>query len=827
MKLNKKGFTLVELLAVISVLAIVSVIVMYTSVNVIGSAKTKSYLASVSNVEKTANLYIIEENNNIIWKDSSIDMNLQYSCVTVKDLIENGYFKSDVLESMVSENRSLQEDDYIYIERNKDSKTITKNTLLIDDDSSYITSCNANNNTGRINFSITPRGWSKEKSVTINYELVKFNDVYSNYSYKYNFNSVSEKNNFLGRKVVKELKVNSNGELYAEIIDENGKIIVSRISVISKIDNLNPKVELLVSNGDKYMKTNIFSIKLYDNESGLKKGKYNVYYQWNLNELTCEDLKNSSSSNILEINVAKDGDIESKKSGLISNKTGMGKLYACVDKIIDVVGNETSDILMVSKMYLDNELPIISLGNYTGSNEVKNTVTIPIKVMDQYSGVNADSFTYDDIIVKVGEKNITTGIILNRVDDNNFSLVVNNKVDSGDIKIVINDDKVLDNVGNGNRKVELVTNINFKNTYMISYDANGGSGAPGNQEKYHGVDIVLSSTKPTRTGYTFLGWSTSSSATSAKYSAGGTFSDNKNTTLYAVWKSCYIPIFTYTGNYEIVDDNNNVISNPNNACVENWKIRFLTDGTLTITDLKSASSGVDIFIVGGGGGGGAGSRWVAISSRGGAGGGGGAAITVTKFPIAANTSYTLDIGAASSNTVFKKGTMAYYTALAGGSVSGTPYYVNNSGWTIPKASGGAGRLSTETSNYGAVSVVAKAGASSGGTGNYEFNGTSGYRYGAGGGTGSAGVSTSLGGYASGGGSGGSDGGGKGGSGCSFYNDGGWSTHGGYSGSVGKANTGSGGGGGGGSCGTDTSTYGSVGGGANGGSGIIIIRNTRY
>lgn len=74
-------------------------------------------------------------------------------------------------------------------------------------------------------------------------------------------------------------------------------------------------------------------------------------------------------------------------------------------------------------------------------------------------------------------------------------------------------------------------------TYTISYNANGGSGAPSSQTKTQGVNLTLSSVKPTRTGYTFLGWSTSSTATSATYSAGGTYTANSSATLYAVWKS--------------------------------------------------------------------------------------------------------------------------------------------------------------------------------------------------------------------------------------------------------------------------------------------------
>ena len=77
------------------------------------------------------------------------------------------------------------------------------------------------------------------------------------------------------------------------------------------------------------------------------------------------------------------------------------------------------------------------------------------------------------------------------------------------------------------------------NTYTIKYNANGGSGAPSNQTKTHNKTLILSSTKPTRTNYNFEGWSTSSTATSAKYPSGGSYTDNKAATLYAVWTLAY------------------------------------------------------------------------------------------------------------------------------------------------------------------------------------------------------------------------------------------------------------------------------------------------
>lgn len=77
-------------------------------------------------------------------------------------------------------------------------------------------------------------------------------------------------------------------------------------------------------------------------------------------------------------------------------------------------------------------------------------------------------------------------------------------------------------------------------TYVIKYNANGGSGAPADQKKTYGQDLKLSMTTPTRNLYTFLGWSTSSTASTATYTAGGIYKTNAPATLYAVWELAYI-----------------------------------------------------------------------------------------------------------------------------------------------------------------------------------------------------------------------------------------------------------------------------------------------
>lgn len=75
----------------------------------------------------------------------------------------------------------------------------------------------------------------------------------------------------------------------------------------------------------------------------------------------------------------------------------------------------------------------------------------------------------------------------------------------------------------------------IKRTYTVSYNANGGSGAPSSQTKTYGVDLTLSSTVPTRAGYAFKGWATSSTGAVA-YQAGGIYKANSAVTLYAVWE---------------------------------------------------------------------------------------------------------------------------------------------------------------------------------------------------------------------------------------------------------------------------------------------------
>lgn len=85
-----------------------------------------------------------------------------------------------------------------------------------------------------------------------------------------------------------------------------------------------------------------------------------------------------------------------------------------------------------------------------------------------------------------------------------------------------------------------------KASYTISYNANGGSGAPANQTKWYGTAVNLSSTIPARTGHTFKGWATSASG-SVVYASGASYTANAGVTLYAVWQANTYSV-TYNAN---------------------------------------------------------------------------------------------------------------------------------------------------------------------------------------------------------------------------------------------------------------------------------------
>lgn len=354
MKNNNHAFTLVELLATITILGIVLSITVYVSINAVNKAKENSYKTTKSNIEKIASTYLEENGDRLFYISKNDDTDIEYQCITIENLIDGGYFKNDVLNSQVSKDNKVNKGDYIYVERNSITKSVIKNVYVLNGEDNGVCpdTVKAESN---IIFLVSPLEWSKAKEVTITYKLKNANNI-NDYQYDYSYS--------------------------------------------------NDKIELISDNGDL------------------------------------------------------------KKVRVIDNGTLTG--------IINYLGKEDySKEIIIDK--IDNAGPVISLGS-NKKGYVREKTEVYLKVSDFGIGVDDNSFTKDDVIVKVGDKELSQNNLTLTVNSNgSVKLAINNKILDGNVSIQIRAGGVLDKLGNGNDYVELNTGIIFDNTAPSKPEINNPS----------------------------------------------------------------------------------------------------------------------------------------------------------------------------------------------------------------------------------------------------------------------------------------------------------------------------------------------------------------
>lgn len=91
------------------------------------------------------------------------------------------------------------------------------------------------------------------------------------------------------------------------------------------------------------------------------------------------------------------------------------------------------------------------------------------------------------------------------------------------------------NIGSGENPLIGSGTVNISNPYSVTYKSDNSQTQIDKQEKYSAFDLILSSTQPTRTGYTFKNWNTSADGSGKSYAPGATYSENANLTLCAQW----------------------------------------------------------------------------------------------------------------------------------------------------------------------------------------------------------------------------------------------------------------------------------------------------
>lgn len=176
---------------------------------------------------------------------------------------------------------------------------------------------------------------------------------------------------------------------------------------------------------------------------------------------------------------------------------------------------------------------------YSTSSD-SDSYTVTVTAAGPYASGGWVNYKFDLYLAATGKSNVDYSQWQDRIDkgdkhdfvssNKSFTFTKGTSSSSKTVKAVVTNVST-DSVSTATVKVTVPALAK----YTISYDANGGSGAPSSQTKYYGKTLTLSTTKPTRTGYTFVGWAKSSTATTKDYSAGGSYTTNASDTLYAVW----------------------------------------------------------------------------------------------------------------------------------------------------------------------------------------------------------------------------------------------------------------------------------------------------
>lgn len=115
-KMNNKGFTLVELIAIVVLLALVMGIGAISVTKIINNAKEKDYQLLVENIKSAVELYYQEckYSNDMIIDCPSLNSGWYY--IYLEDLVDNGFIKGNAATS----------DDTMYLTNTMDGKDISR-----------------------------------------------------------------------------------------------------------------------------------------------------------------------------------------------------------------------------------------------------------------------------------------------------------------------------------------------------------------------------------------------------------------------------------------------------------------------------------------------------------------------------------------------------------------------------------------------------------------------------------------------------------------------------------------------------------------------------
>ena len=496
MKLNRKGYTLIELLAVVVVIGLVIGLSAYGVITAYNNSKGKATIISESSIKKSASVFSEEKaNDSDRWIDISSG---KYFCTTIEELMNNGLLD----KKAKLEGNNVKKYSYIVIKKNKVTLVNSDPRLLISDNSEEeeYKVC-----TGNIKNEEIKTYPSLDTGTSYTDEIrTPFTDGEAE-------SSITDRKCLYGDTsgiINKEGKVVNNECVFDNLKDDTDYYI----RVCMETEKNSTMCSNTESRTTKKIKDPIITINNnvnieYKND-GIN-GEAGYYFNSTIKGTSNKDVQECTLSN--NIFTCQDGNTKEIKGFT---------WYKTLDNNINITHTENGNGKITAR----------TLDKSNNMAEAVKEISVYKIVFKKGTADTIDGVATDIEKLCTAEKSKTCSVTSPSIEKNGYEIIGWNTSNSATTSSWnVNTSKSI----SANSTYYPITKLN---TYTVSYNANGGSGAPASQTKTTNNNLTLSSVKPTRVGYTFQGWGTSSSATTATYQPGGTYSDNKSITLYAVWK---------------------------------------------------------------------------------------------------------------------------------------------------------------------------------------------------------------------------------------------------------------------------------------------------
>ena len=523
MKKNQKGFTMIELLAAIIILGVLLGIAIPGISNLMKQFRRDYYSKLEESITASAKEFYTD---NKLYKPDGI---LHSSYTTLEALTKNKYV--DEVVDYKGKTCSLTDSYVVIIYFGKDNYKYK--TCLKCSNDKYV--------------SDTKETYCDEAWKTNDNIKYQFSDKDRLYVY-YNSPREEIRNELMSSLHI--VKLNNEGTVLESVLAEDTQqnilpLNIDELDTTPELDKDNKKVNILrykINDTEKTMEAVVYKYKAprvtmtrLSDGSKYEKGTWangitirldtDYSSNWNFYELT--------NTEVSHFQWYKDGkwenikcDMSSSSSCTIAIKENQDKDYRF--RIV-TNKNQISDESSGYNIKIDMNKPVVKITPNgiepiikVGSEETKISFTLTTSDTGG-SGIKSRKFVLSDSNKEYKDEELTSF----NIDTYTYS-----KDYKGCKKYVWA--IVEDNAGN--KSEEVYPSNAFWTKYEIVYDVNGGTGNISTQYKYYGKTLKLTTTRPTRTGYKFVGWSTNKNAKSPTYTAGWIYNEEKAIKLYAVWQ---------------------------------------------------------------------------------------------------------------------------------------------------------------------------------------------------------------------------------------------------------------------------------------------------